>query len=145
MGPKVDDAVGQSRRSERLAIDAEARLRPNSWSSIGVRVLDISACGFRAQAEARLAVGSGVSLDVPGVGTVDAQVEWQRGGSFGARFYRQIDLDRCEWRSAERPSPLARLLVERAAAKAAVREAAEEEIRRQILGAFPVRKIGAAR
>lgn len=141
MGSKVGNALDQGRRSERLAIDAEARMRPNSWSSVEVRVVDISACGFRARCEARLAVGSGVSIDVPGIGAVDAQVEWQRGGSFGARFYRAIDLDRCEWRFADRPNPLARLLVERAAARAAGREGAEGAIRRQILQALPVRKI----
>lgn len=145
MGSKAGNALEQSRRSERLAVDAEVRLRPNSWSSLEVRVVDISACGFRARSEARLPVGGGVSIDIPGLGAVDAQVEWQRGGSFGARFYREIDLARCDWKFGDRPSPLARLLVERAAANAVGRHEAERVLRRQILSALPVHKIGAGR
>lgn len=142
---KVGNALDQSRRSERLAVDAEARLRPNSWSSLEVRLADISACGFRARTEARLAIGGGVSIDIPGIGAVEAQVEWQRGGSFGARFFRDIDLERCEWQFGERRNPLARLLVERAAAKAVGRDGAESALRRQILASLPVRKITIAR
>lgn len=145
MGSKVGNALEQSRRSERLAVDAEARLRPNGWSSIEIRVLDISSCGFRGRCEARLAVGGGVSIDIAGIGSVDAQVEWQRGGSFGARFYHPIDLGVCAWRSADRPSRLARLLVERAATKGVGRDGAEIELRRHVLGALPGRKAGAAR
>ena len=128
------------RQAERLPLDAETRLRPNDWSSLQVRMLDLSAAGFRAQCDARVQPGGGVSLDIPGIGAVDAQVEWQRADQFGARFILPIDLDRCQWNFSERHHALARLLVERAAAKRAGRKDAEGHLRREILGALTIRK-----
>jgi hypothetical protein len=137
-----DDGNGMdsSRRAERLPLDAETRLRPNSWSSLQIRMLDLSASGFRAQCEARVKPGGSVSLDVPGIGSVDAQVEWQRDDQFGARFFAPIELKSCQWTFPERHHTLARLLVERAAAKRAGRRGAEGQIRREILSALPIRK-----
>ena len=133
----------QGRRAERVAVDAETRLRPNSWSSVEVRVLDLSSFGFRAHCEARLQPGGCVTLEISGIGAVEAQVEWQRGDEFGARFLRPIDLGSCRWKQADRESQLARLLVERANAKGAGRDAAELAIRRQILAALPIKKVPA--
>jgi hypothetical protein len=137
-----DDQNGfdSGRQSERLQLDAEARLRPNSWSSLQIRMLDLSKTGFRAQCEARVQPGGSVSLDVPGIGAVDAQVEWQRGDEFGARFFAPIELRRCQWTFRQRHHALARLLVERAAAKRAGRRGAEGQLRREILSALPMRK-----
>ena len=134
------NGVGSARKSERLPLDAEARLRPNSWSSLQIRMLDLSTAGFRAQCEARVQPGGSVSLDVPGIGAVEAQVEWQRGDQFGARFFAPIDLNRCQWTFRERHNALARMLVERAAARRAGRRGAESHLRREILAALPLRK-----
>jgi hypothetical protein len=128
------------RQAERVAVDAPARLRPNSWSSVEATMLDLSALGFRARCEARMQPGAGVSLDIPGIGSVEAQVEWHRAGEFGARFVEPIDLDRCSWTLNERHNALAQLLVARAKAREAGREGAEAQIRRQILGALPMHK-----
>ena len=138
----ADDQGGfdSGRKAERLRLDAETRLRPNSWSSLQVRMLDLSASGFRAQCEARLQPGGSVSLDVPGIGAVEAQVEWQRGDQFGARFFAPIEIKSCRWTFRERHQALARLLVERAAAKRAGRRGAEGQLRREILAALPMRK-----
>lgn len=103
-------------------------------------MLDLSASGFRAECEARVTPGSSVSLDVAGIGAVDAQVEWQRGDQFGARFFAPIELKSCQWTFPERHQTLARLLVERAAAKRAGRRGAEGQLRREILSALPMRK-----
>ncbi|MEA3065566.1 MAG: hypothetical protein QOJ27_2018 [Sphingomonadales bacterium] len=135
-----DSGFDSGRRSERLPLDAEARLRPNSWSSLQIRMLDLSESGFRAECEARVQPGGSVSLDVPGIGAVEAQVEWQRGSQFGARFFAPIELKRCQWTFRERHHALARLLVERAAAKRAGRRGAEGQLRREILSALPMRK-----
>jgi hypothetical protein len=132
------------RRAERRPLSASARLRPNAWSSVEVGMLDLSELGFRAGCEATLRVGSTVSLEVPGLGTVEAQVEWQRGGEFGARFYTPIDLDACRWSLDERHGALAQLLVARAGASVAGRTGAEAQLRREILGNLPMRKIGFA-
>ena|SRR5687768_2065899 len=134
----------KERRAERVTLDAATRLRPNDWSSLEVRMIDLSASGFRATCEARLQRGGCVSLDVAGIGSVDAQVEWQRGDMFGARFIDPIDLEKCSWTPTERESVLARLLIERAAARQAGRLEAERRLRRQILNTLPIRK-GTAR
>jgi hypothetical protein len=140
MSSDEDNGMDSGRRSERLSVDAETRLRPNSWSSLQVKMLDLSASGFRAECEARVKPGGSVSLDVPGIGAVDAQVEWQRGGQFGARFFAPIELNSCQWTFRERQPTLARLLVERAAANRAGRRGAEGQLRREILTALPMRK-----
>lgn len=134
------DGFDSGRQSERLPLDAEARLRPNSWSSLQIRMLDLSASGFRAECEARLQPGGSVSLDVPGIGAVEAQVEWQRGDQFGARFFAPIELKSCQWTFRQRHHALARLLIERAGAKRAGRRGAEGQLRREILSALPMRK-----
>lgn len=140
MSSDEDNGFDSGRRAERLALDAETRLRPNSWSSLQVKMLDLSSSGFRAECEAKVKPGGSVSLDIPGLGSVDAQVEWQRGDQFGARFFAPIELDSCQWTFPDRHHTLARLLVERAAAKRAGRGGAEGQIRRRILSALPMRK-----
>ena len=142
MGSKAYAAGDLGRRAERLALDESTRLKPNSWSSLEIRMLDLSPLGFRAHCEARLQPGGGVTLEVPGLGAVEAQVEWQRGNEFGARFYSEIDLASCVWTLGERSNPLAQLLVQRAQAQGAGRRNAEAQIRRRILQALPIRKGG---
>lgn len=144
MGSAARPMAGGARRAERRPLSASARMRPNAWSSVEIAMLDLSECGFGARCEATLRVGSTVSLEVPGLGTVEAQVEWQRGDEFGARFYSPIDLGACRWSLDERHGALAQLLVARAGAKAAGRPDAEAELRRRILSNLPMRKIGFA-
>jgi hypothetical protein len=140
MGSKAYAGGDLGRRAERLALDESARLKPNSWSSLEIRMLDLSPLGFRANCEARLQTGGAVSLEIPGLGAVEAQVEWQRGNQFGGRFFAEIDLGRCQWSLGDQPHPLAQLLVQRAQARAAGRGSAEAQIRSRILRALPVRK-----
>jgi hypothetical protein len=132
----------RERGAERVALDEATRLRPNDWSSLEVRMIDISASGFRATSEARLQRGGCVSLDVPGIGSVEAQVEWQRGEMFGARFLLPIDIEKCGWTPVERESILAKLLIERAAARQAGRSETERRLRNRILHTLPMRKGG---
>jgi hypothetical protein len=144
MGSKPIHSEDQVRQAQRRAVDQPTRLRPNSWSSLEVTMIDLSEFGFRAGCDARLRAGGCVTLDVPGVGSVEAQVEWQRGNEFGARFLEPISLDACDWDLCDGGSALAHLLVQRAAASQAGRGEAEAQLRRQILSALPMRKSGAA-
>lgn len=141
MGSAARPNAEPGRRAERRALKASTRLRPNAWSSVEICMLDLSELGFRAACEARLRTGGTVSLEIPGLGTVEAQVEWQRGDEFGARFYAPIDMDSCRWTLDERQNALANLLVARARAQAAGRPTAEAQIRREILGNLPIRRI----
>jgi hypothetical protein len=137
-------AGDRARQAERLTVDVAARLRPNEWSSVEIEMIDLSELGFSARCDARIQPGSGVSLDIPGIGTVEAQVEWQRGQKFGARFVVAIDLEKCRWTLRERSRALAELLVERAQASRAGRRNAEIQLRQQILRSLPVHKGSAA-
>lgn len=142
MGGRAESQETRERRAERMPLDASTRLRPNEWSSLEVRMIDLSSSGFRASCDARLRPGSCVSLDIPGLGAVDAQVEWQRDDMLGARFFQEIDVARCSWSPRERVSVLAKLLFERAAAARAGRTEAEKQIRQRILANVPVTKGG---
>jgi hypothetical protein len=136
MASKQDQCEKTERKVERLSVDEATRMKPNDWSSTEVRMVDLSPLGFRASCEARIIPGSCVSLDIPGIGEVLAQVEWRREDEFGARFVAPIELAACRWRFAQRRGALARLLIERAAARRAGRSDAERQLRRQILGAL---------
>jgi hypothetical protein len=140
MGSKAVATGDLERRAERVALDESTRLKPNSWSSLEIHMLDLSPLGFRASCEARLQAGGGVTLEIPGIGAVEAQVEWQRGNEFGAHFYTEIDLDRCAWALGDRAQPPAPRRAQRAQARAAGRSGAEAQIRQRILEALPMRK-----
>jgi len=144
MGSDDSRPDDRERRAKRVTLDAATRLRPNDWSSLEVRMIDLSSFGFRAKCDARLQRGSCVSLDIPGLGSVEAQVEWQRGDMFGARFFQPIDLGSCTWTPSERESILAQLLIERAQARNAGQADAERRLRQQILATLPMQK-GSAR
>jgi hypothetical protein len=42
-------------------------------------------------------IGSYVSLDIPGIGEVKAQIRWQLGRQMGGMFLDPISLASCEW------------------------------------------------
>ena len=136
----TDNKVGDRERgAQRVSLDESTRLRPNDWSSLEVRMIDLSESGFRARCEARLQRGGLVTLDVQGIGSVEAQVEWQRGDMFGARFISPIDIGKCSWTPKERESVLAQLLIDRAAALRAGRTDVEKKLRRHILNTLPMK------
>lgn len=129
------------RRNERMAVEGTARLRPNSWSSLEVRLVDLSETGFRAECEAMILAGSAIWIDLPGIGEVEAQVSWRRRGELGARFVVPIDLSRSTIQPVTQEAVLARLLVQRADARDAGRYGQEVRLRKQIAAALPMRRI----
>lgn len=129
------------RRSDRIERDAAARLHPSDWSSLELRILDLSRGGFRAQCDALILVGSRIALEIPGIGTAEAHVSWRRNGRIGARFTRPIDPTRCGWSALEKEQVLARLLVRRAAARCAGMVQQEQTLRQQILASLPLCKV----
>ena len=133
------------RETERIALDEPARLHPNDWSSLEVRVLDCSESGFRAFCEAVVKVGSVVTLEVPGLGPTRAQVSWRRGTQFGAKFVEPLELSQAAFAPVNKEAVLARMLVQRAAAQGSGLFAQEQQLRRRILAALPVRKDSAPR
>lgn len=129
------------RRNERMAVDGTARLRPNSWSSMEVRLIDLSETGFRARCDAMMLAGSAIWIELPGIGEVEAQVSWRRKGEIGARFIVPIDLDKCGIEPMPSEAVLARLLVQRADARGAGHFRQEMQLRKQILGTLPMRRL----
>ena len=87
----------KQRRSQRTAVASPATLRHPHRYQIEVTICDVSQCGFMAECDEPLQIGSYVSLDVPGIGPVNAQVRWQIGRKMGGMFLDPISLTRCEW------------------------------------------------
>lgn len=87
----------KSRRGHRHALNAQASITPQNLYNIEIRVRNVSTCGFMAECDEVLRIGSFVALDVPGIGQVDAQVRWQLGVRMGGMFLDPISLARCEW------------------------------------------------
>ena len=130
-----------ARTERRLALDEPARLAPNVWSSVEVRLLECTERGFRAASDLGIRVGTIVTLEVPGVGPVEAYVVWRRAGQFAATFVTPIDLARASVMSVNREVVLARLLGERAAAHRAGRTGEERELRLRILDNLPLQTL----
>jgi hypothetical protein len=85
------------RRAPRVGVSASTRLRSNDQAVSEVTVCDLSTSGFMAECMRPILIGSYVSLDLPGIGPVHAQVRWQIGPRLGARFLDPISLHRCAW------------------------------------------------
>ncbi|HEY0116454.1 MAG TPA: PilZ domain-containing protein [Allosphingosinicella sp.] len=92
----------QPRRSRRVVLQEATQLRSNDQQLVEVQVRDLSTSGFMAECMRPVLIGSYVSLDLPGIGPVHAQVRWQVGGRLGGKFLDPISLHRCEW-LASRP------------------------------------------
>ena len=97
--PSEEERHGfQSRRGERVRVGGKAaNLSPNQLYAIEVNVRNLSSAGFMAECAETVRIGSYVSLDVPGIGPVQAQVRWQIGTRMGGMFLDPISLARCEW------------------------------------------------
>ena len=87
------------RRTTRHPIDESANLQPQNLYDIEIKVRNVSTRGFMAECGEPVRIGSYVSLSVPGIGPVDAQVRWQIGTRLGGMFLDPISLARCEWRA----------------------------------------------
>ena len=101
--PSPEELPGfQPRRSERVDLGGEATsLNPHNLYVVEIRVENLSPAGFMAECAESVRIGSYVTLDVPGIGPVQAQVRWQIGVKMGGMFLDPISLARCEW-TAER-------------------------------------------
>lgn len=85
------------RRTKRVDLDQAASLSPQNWYNVEVNVRNLSTAGFMAECAESVRIGSYVSLEVPGIGPVHAQVRWQIGNRMGGMFLDPISLSRCEW------------------------------------------------
>jgi hypothetical protein len=104
--PGSDHAAGfKSRRAARVDLhDVQASLSPQELYKVEIRVRNVSTAGFMAECAAPVRIGSYVSLDIPGIGPVQAQVRWQIGLRMGGMFLDPISLKSCDW-TAEKAAP----------------------------------------
>jgi hypothetical protein len=87
----------ERRKRPRTGIGLTTRVHPNEWCSVEVRLIDFSPDGFRAAGEMFVRVGSFLSVEVAGIGRVQAKAIWSQDGEFGAKFIAPIDLRHCDW------------------------------------------------
>lgn len=96
----------QPRRAERVAVDGgAARLDAPDLYAVAVRVRNMSPAGFMAECPETVRIGSYVTLDVPGIGPVQAQIRWQIGVRMGGMFLDPISLASCEWTAEKAGQP----------------------------------------
>lgn len=93
------------RGNERMPVASTTSLRSDEWYSVEVKVRDVSQTGFMAECVQPVGIGSAVSLDVPGIGAVHAQVRWQLAGRMGGLFLDPISLTQCEWTAVKTEPP----------------------------------------
>ena len=86
------DQTDERRRSTRVPVELEAKMRELGASGVEARVLNISETGFMAVAEAQFEVGSRVWLMLPGRERANAVVKWIVGDKIGAEFAEPISL-----------------------------------------------------
>jgi hypothetical protein len=95
------------RKAPRTAVsNSLTQMRQQHWYSVDVTICDLSTTGFKAECPDPVRIGSYVSLDVPGIGPVHAQVRWQLGGRMGGMFLDPISLNRCEWTATPAEPPM---------------------------------------
>ena len=93
--PRAGGSSFHQRDAERMPVDESAAL--THAYAIEVTVRDVSTRGFMAECADPVAIGSHVSLQVPGIGAVRAQVRWQIGSRMGGMFLDPISLNECAW------------------------------------------------
>lgn len=91
IGETADPA--DRRRSTRVPVEIEARVRELGASGIEARIINMSETGFMAESEGRFDVGTRVWLMLPGRGRANAVVKWTAGDKLGAEFSDPISLD----------------------------------------------------
>ena len=92
------EALFQRRRSERVDLEGPVTgLSRAEQPPVSARLRNLSSCGFMAECPVPIQIGSYVSLEIPGVGPVEAQVRWQMGARVGAMFSEPISLSGCAW------------------------------------------------
>ena len=81
------------RRSARLPVEMEARVRELVSEGSEARVVNISDTGFMAESAGDFEVGSRIWLILPARDRASAIVRWTAGDKLGAEFSEPISLD----------------------------------------------------
>jgi hypothetical protein len=90
----AEDTNDDRRRSSRLPVELEAKMRELGASGVEAKVLNISSHGFMAVAEGRFDVGARIWLMLPGRERANAVIKWTVGEKIGAEFAEPLALDK---------------------------------------------------
>jgi hypothetical protein len=90
---RIGEDHSDRRRSSRLPVELEAKMRELGATGVEATVLNISEHGFMAISDARFEVGSRVWLMLPGRERANAVVKWIAGDKLGAEFAEPISLE----------------------------------------------------
>ena len=90
---RIAEDRDERRRSERLPVELDAKMRELGTNGVDARILNISETGFMAIADGEFEVGSRVWLMLPGRDRANAVVRWTAGDKLGAEFAEPIELD----------------------------------------------------
>jgi hypothetical protein len=89
----AEDDSDERRRSPRVPIELEGKMRELGAGGVEAKVVNISEQGFMAVAEGHFEVGSRVWLILPGRGRANAVVKWTAGEKLGAEFAERLSLE----------------------------------------------------
>ena len=90
---RIAEDQSDRRRSSRLPVELEAKMRELGASGVEAKVVNISERGFMAISDARFEVGSRVWLMLPGRERANAVIKWTAGDKIGAEFADPISID----------------------------------------------------
>ncbi|HWC55673.1 MAG TPA: PilZ domain-containing protein [Sphingomicrobium sp.] len=90
---RIAEDQSDRRRSSRLPVELEAKMRELGASGVEAKVVNISERGFMAISDARFEVGSRVWLMLPGRDRANAVIKWTAGDKIGAEFADPISID----------------------------------------------------
>jgi hypothetical protein len=82
---KYPDSADE-RGAERYRLLLAASAEKPGIGTMGVTVHDLSTGGFLVETQAPLSVGSKILLEIPGAGSVSADIAWASGNFFGGQF-----------------------------------------------------------
>lgn len=82
----------ERRESEREEVFYRTRASVAGNASFPVQVVNISANGFMIRTETDVPIGHALTIRLPVVGEVKAEVRWALGGRIGCQFARMIGL-----------------------------------------------------
>lgn len=83
----------ERRRSSRLPVQVEARVRELGAEGVEARILNVSERGFMAETDGEFEVGSRVWLVMPGRSRANAVVRWIAGKKIGAEFAAPVQVE----------------------------------------------------
>ena len=90
---RIAEDQSDRRRSSRLPVELDAKVRELGATGVEARVVNISETGFMAVSETQFEVGSRIWLMLPGRERANALVKWTAGDKLGAEFAQPISLE----------------------------------------------------